>query len=57
MADAMEQANKNWRQGNQIGSRLELSGEEVTRFLTAKGKATGCITIREDMQVGYRKNF
>lgn len=57
MANAIEQANKNWREGNRIGQRLELTAEEVSRFLSAKGSATGCITIREDMQVGYRKNF
>ena len=41
-----------------IGKRLEITSEEVQKFMNAKPKVgrTGWLTIREDLSATYRKS-
>ena len=54
MADAIQTADKNWREANRIGDRLGVTAEDILNALP-KAPRTGHITLREDMTVQVSK--
>ena len=54
MNTAMAQADKNWREGNTIANRLNITAEDLAPFLRFSQRS-GHVTLREDMTVQVAK--
>lgn len=54
MDTAIGQADKNWREGNTIGNRLNITADDLAPFLRFSQRS-GHVTLTEDLSVRVAK--